>query len=78
MYLINKTSKKIILAEVLGGNNDLVIPPMGKSEEFVPNKAALNKILINSDDLEVHVTSGTEINAIDEINPRLTTLLILD
>lgn len=77
MYLVNKTKGAIVLAGVLSGN-DLTVPAEGKSIEFVPNKELLAKVLVNSDDLEVHITSGSQAEAVHELDPRLDTLLILD
>lgn len=77
MYFVNKSNSNIVLAGVLAGN-DLIIPANDMSEEFVPNKDVLNKAMVNINNLEVHVTSGSQINAVHEIDPRFDNLLILD
>lgn len=77
MYLENLTNNQIVLTEVLSGQ-DLEIPAGGKTNEFIPNKKVLEKILINHESLEVHVTRGSEISAITEIDPRFETILVLD
>lgn len=77
MYCVNKTNSEIVLAGVLAGN-DLVVPANGKSTEFVPNPELLRKAIINQDDLEFHVTSGSQIEAVHEMDNRFDTILILD
>lgn len=77
MYLVNKTEKMIILAEVLAGG-DLRIPAKGTSTRFVPNKKILQKVFNNRKDLEIHAESGHEINIVTEIDPRFETLLVID
>jgi hypothetical protein len=77
MYIVNKTSHSIVLAGVLAGQ-DLKIDPNSRSQEFVPNKRLLEKFLLNQNELELHVTRGSEINAATELDSRVETLLILD
>jgi hypothetical protein len=77
MYIKNLTSKNIVLAGVLSGK-DLVVPADGVSVNFVPNKELLNKFMINHENLELHASRGSELNAAAEIDSRVETLMVLD
>lgn len=77
MYFVNKTPGTIVLASVLNGE-DLVIEGNSQSHEVVPNKELLRKALANRDALEFHATTGSQVEAIHELDSRFDTLLILD
>jgi len=77
MYIVNRSNTRIVLAEVLAGG-DLEIPPMGKTNDFVPNKKLLGKAIRHQKELEFHVTKGSEIEAVCEIDNRFENLIILD
>jgi len=78
MYVRNKTSKPIVLTEVLAGGN-FEIPANGTSINLAcPNKKLLEKLIQHQKEVEVHVTTASEINVITEMDNRYETILILD